>query len=126
MSDRLPNTYSAFPNNFPQAPPAQQAQHRPPQQPHQVGPQPPLVGVANEMWQQMQYRHQQQQQQQQQQQHQHQQQQQQLQQSQQQQQQPQQSGGELMHGGGMNLSLPQQQVCLRHPLYCISQISVPS
>src|SRR6266849_6159663 len=101
MSDRLPNTYSAFPNNFPQAPPAQQAQHRPPQQPHQVGPQPPLVGVANEMWQQMQYR-------------------------QQQQQQPQQSGGELMHGGGMNLSLPQQQVCLRHPLYCISQISVPS
>ena len=105
MSDQLPNGYSAFPNNFPQGRPAQQAQHRPPQQPQQV-PQPPLGGITNEVWQQIQYR--QQQQQQQQQQHQHQQQQQQ----QPQQQQSQQSGGELMHGGATNLSLPQQQVCL--------------
>ncbi len=108
MSDRLPNAYSTFPNNFPQGQPAQQAQHRPPQQPQQIGSQPPLVGISNEMWQQMQYRHQQQQHQQQQQQQMQQPQPQQ--QQQQQQQQSQQSGGELMQGGVM--SLPQQQVCL--------------
>jgi hypothetical protein len=50
------------------------------------------------MWQQMQHRHQQEQQQ--------------LQQPQQQQQQSQQSSGESTHGGTMNLSLAQQQVCL--------------
>jgi len=60
-----------------------------------------------------------------------QQQQQQLQQSQQQQQQQQsqQSGGELMHGGVMNLSLPQQQVCLPQlavPLVVSVKISVTS
>src|SRR5712692_8971399 len=100
MSDRLPNAYPTFPDNFPHGPPAQQAQHHPPQQPQQAGSQPPLVEISNEVWQQMQYRHQQQQQQQQ---HQPQ---------PQPQQQQQQSAGELMHGGGMNLSFPQRQVCL--------------
>jgi hypothetical protein len=118
MSDRLPNAYPTFPtNNFPQGLPSQQAQHRTPQQPQPVGPQSALVGIRTpEMWQQMSYR-QQQQPQQQQQQHQQQQQQppQQPQQPQQQQQHP---GGELMHGGAMNLSLQQQQqvrLALSHP-----------
>src|SRR5260370_27614483 len=84
MSDRLPNAYPTFPNNLPQGPPAQQAQHHPPQQPQQVGSQPPPVGISNEVWQQMQYRHQQQQQ----------------------------SAVDLTHGGGINLYFPQRQPCL--------------
>ena len=111
MSDRLPNGYSGFPNNFSQGLPTQQAQHRPPQQPQLVGSQPGLVGIrTHEMWSQIQYRQQQQAQQQ------HQQQQQQpqpqpplQQQPQPQQQQQQHSGGELVHGG---LPLQSQQVCL--------------
>ena len=35
MSDRLPNSYSTFPNSFPQGLPAQQAQYSPPQRPQQ-------------------------------------------------------------------------------------------
>jgi len=115
MSDRLPNGYSGFPNNFPQGLPAQQAQHRLPQQPQLVGSQPGLVGIRTpEMWSQIQYRQQQQQQQHQQQQQQQQQQPQpplQQQPQQQQQQQQQHSGGELVHGG-LNLPLQSQQVCL--------------
>ena len=115
MSDRLPNAYSAFPNNFSQGIPNQQAQHRPLQQPQSVGSQPGLVGIRTpEMWSQMQYRQQQQQQQQQQQAHQQQQQPPPpltLQQQQQQQQQSQHSGGEPVHGG-LNLPLQPQQVCL--------------
>ena len=117
MSDRVPNAYSSLPNNFPQAPPTQQAQHRFPQQPQQVGSQPPVVGMTNEMWQQMQYRQQQQL-------LQRQLQQQQQQQPQQQQQQP---SGEQMHGGMMGLSLPQQQVCLAFsypsPLSYLSKVA---
>jgi hypothetical protein len=87
MSDQLPNLYSAYPDSFSQGSPAQQAQQRSPQQPQQVGSQPP--GITNG---QAQYRYQQQQQ--------------------QQQQQAQQSGGEPTHGGVATLSVQQQQVCL--------------
>jgi hypothetical protein len=45
---------------------------------------------------------------------------------QQHQQQAQQSGGELMHGGAMNLSLPQQQVCVPIPFVVSIKISVTS
>src|SRR5713226_1697841 len=115
MSDRLPNPYSTFPNNFPQGPPAQQAQHHPPQQPQRVGSQSPQVGISHEMREQMQFRHQQQQQ---------------LQQPQpqpqpQQQQQP---AGELMQEG-LDLSLSQQQVCLApvtHPFVVPVKSSVTS
>ena len=106
MSDGLPNTNSTSPNHFPQGLPAQQAQRQPSQQPQQVGSQPPLVGISNETWQQMQYRHQLQLQQQQ-----------------------QQSGGESMQGGVANLSLAQQQVCppqLTSPFAVSVKISVTS
>ena len=87
MSDRLPNSYSTYPDNYTQGSPTQQTQQRSPQQPQQLG-SPPLVGISNG------YRYQQQQQQQAQQQH------------------SQQPGGEPMHGGVMSLTAQQQQVCL--------------
>ncbi|KAI0297271.1 hypothetical protein B0F90DRAFT_1740642 [Multifurca ochricompacta] len=97
MSDRLPNAYPAFPNNFPQGFPSQQAQHRPPQQQQQpLGTQPALAGIRKpedpRVWQQVQQRQQQQQQQQLQQQH---------------------SGGEQIHGNVMNVSQQQQQQILQ-------------
>ena len=85
MSDRPHNAYSAFPSNFAQGVSSQQLQHRPPQQPRPLATQPTLGGIRKpedtRVWQQMQ---------------------------QQQQQHP---GGELMHGGVMNVT-PQQQVGL--------------
>ncbi|KAH9178367.1 hypothetical protein EDB89DRAFT_1170443 [Lactarius sanguifluus] len=91
MSDRLPNAYPSFPNNFSQGLSSQQAQHRPPQQLSSLSTQSTLTGIrkpeeARAWQQQMQQRQQQQQQQQ-----------------QQLQQQQQHSGGESIH-----VTMPQQ------------------
>jgi transcription initiation factor TFIID subunit TAF12 len=101
MSDRLPNAYPNFANNFPQGLSSQQAQHRPPQQLSSLSTQPTLTGIRKpedvRAWQQQ--MQQQRQQQQQAQQHQ----------QQQLQQQQQHSGGESIH---VTTPQQQQQVCL--------------
>ncbi|KAI0249873.1 hypothetical protein BJV78DRAFT_1394391 [Lactifluus subvellereus] len=86
------NAYSAFPSNFPQGLPSQQAQHpgRPPQQSQPLATQLTLGGIRKpvdaKVWQQMQ------------------------------QQDP---GGESMHGGVMNVSAQQQVgLALNQPSHC--------
>ncbi|KAI9440121.1 hypothetical protein H4582DRAFT_1578721 [Lactarius indigo] len=90
MSDRVPNAYPNFPNNFSQGLSSQQAQHRPPQQLSSLGTQSTLTGIRRPedraVWQQSQQQRQQQQL----------------------QQQQQHSGGESMH-----VTTPQQQQFLQ-------------